>query len=106
MQKQSRLKRILYSGLATIACLFPIGCRTVENCVDNSPLTLMAESTTQVLNNPELTDVYKNYFPSNRPELSYKFQTKKTRTRFFINPRLALKDEIDYGITAGFEVRY
>ncbi len=106
MQKHSRLRKIICCGLTSITFLLPIGCKTVDNYINNSPLIIITESTSQLLNNPDLTEIYKNYFPSNKPELSYKFETKKSKTRFFTNPRLSFREEFNYGLTIGIETKY
>jgi hypothetical protein len=97
MLKESLLKRALYSGLTTIAILSASGCRIV------------AETTPKLLDNIDdidLAEIYKNYFPNNRPELSYRFETKRTKTKLFLNPKIKNRENLEYEINVGLELLY
>lgn len=98
-------RTILFAGLASIACLFSSGCSGFQKLEDFPP-SVCTQSTLEALNDPELTALYKSYFPEGKPNLSYRCKTKKARTRLFINPKANLKQGLDYEVIVGVEVGF
>ncbi len=92
-------------GLISLLLLFPLGCKSIQDQIYESPLTIITESTTQVLSDPKVNELYKEYFPYNRFELSYRIKTKDTTTRLFFEPKISLNEESIW-INAGIEFKY
>ena len=68
--------------------------------IENRGGTVVDQST------DELNNLYKEYFPNNKAELSYKVRKKRTTTKFFLNPTIHHAENIGLGIFGGVEIEY
>jgi hypothetical protein len=73
---------------------------------DSSPIDAIEQSTLPLLNDPDIINYYKKYFPNGKPGLSLEKKSKIIKTRFFINGKTNFKEGFNYGVLAGVEVRY
>ncbi len=106
--KSSGLKRKLCAGLAGLICLLPAGCRNLhqENCTKGFPLGIIELSTRELLSEEEIFNFYKGYFPDNKPQLSYKFDTKRAHSRLFLSSKGNFKEGFNYDIYSGIEIKF
>lgn len=107
LNKKTKLQRTLIVLLG-FSCLFASGCRNIyqSNYIEDSPIGIVGQSTTQLLTDKEIIDFYKSHFPNGKPELSYEFKSKRSETKFFLNPRGSFKNTLEYEIIGGVERRY
>jgi hypothetical protein len=106
MRNFSRLNQVLFYGLVGLISLLPLGCKTNSILVDSVPLSALSQATIDHLRDPAINQIYQDYFPENRFELSKRYKNRTTETRYFIEPRVIFKESISYEVFSGFEFKY
>lgn len=102
-----KLKQIVQSCFLTTAIISLTGCSSlkINNCLENSPLSILESQSTQILEETEIKEFYQQYFPSGKLEFSYK-KTKTTKIRTFLRPNLKIGNETNYGMEIGIELKH
>jgi len=97
-----KLTQIIQACFLSLAIFSQPSCSSlkVDNCLENPILSELSSQTEQTLNAPEITEIYKEYFPNGKLELSH----KKERERIFLRPDY--KKELGYSINFGIEIKY
>ncbi|MBR9704802.1 hypothetical protein GOV12_05295, partial [Candidatus Pacearchaeota archaeon] len=94
--------------------LLPSGCRQfpkqtnyphdINHLIEDNPITQSIQSNLEIVNDPEVIEFYKTYFKDLKPELSYKFQTRKTNSRLFVRPKIKFDEKLEYEVFTGIEI--
>ncbi|MDP2925150.1 MAG: hypothetical protein Q8N99_02135 [Nanoarchaeota archaeon] len=103
------MKRKLF-GLASIVLLsITSGCASVSKssrCIaDSAPIDAIEQATLSALNDPEIIDFYKKYFPNGKLELSL-YNNKKYSSKLYFNGKGNFKEDFKYEVFGGIEFRY
>lgn len=96
----------IYSGLLSIALMFSSGCTLLQKIEEHNPVNTAHELTCSQIDQKKLQELYDKYFPNNRPGLSLGYDTKKYAAEFFINPKTSYKEDLEFEISSGFEIKY
>jgi len=99
----SKLKKKIYSGLVALICSLTAGCAKSQFYIPDNPLAI-CQSSIEAIDDLDLVNFYKTYFPENRAELSYKVKTKNKDFKFFINP--GASNNRASILSGGLEIRY
>lgn len=100
-----KLKKIIRNSMIALA-LLEAGCSLSRKALEYNPVQALEEATLPALNDPEIIEFYKKYFPKNNPGISLNLKKRNADIKFFINPKVKLKDNIEYQVMAGFELKY
>lgn len=115
MIRNSPFLRRIFSGLVGLASLLPVGCRCdyhgnctkYSNYIENSPVAVVSEQALSAVNSNEAANLYKSFFPDNKPGFSYDIgKTKQTKTRLFFRAKGNFDHGFDYEAFAGIEARF
>lgn len=92
-------------------CLMFSGCASLrlENLKEYreyNPIGVVGEMTMSAVNEPEIIEFYKSYFPNGKPGFSYKSRIRGYDAGFFVNPSAKFREDIEYQILAGVELKH
>jgi hypothetical protein len=113
---KKNLKKVISKGLIGIMCLTPTinsGCRSIPNRYDRTlqlieglPTSYLAQSSLEALSDPQLIEEFNKFFPNNKPELSYKIEKGRYKSKVFLHPRVRFSKKIHYEFQGGIEINY